>query len=209
MCGRYQLNLDVKTMMKSFKIGKNKVGYFNGGEAFPSNDLPIIYQDQDQVLDIGKWGFELWNSSRLVINARSETVDQKPMFKKYFESQRCLVPISYFYEWKEEEDGSKTKTRIYPYRKENTLLAGIYKYELGDDGKNQLTYTILTGPSSGKMMEIHKRAPISVSNENIGTWLNKESSKSDLEKIIEASKEIQYLFEADERDKGPRQLSLL
>ncbi|WP_224772749.1 SOS response-associated peptidase [Pelagicoccus enzymogenes] len=105
-----------------------------------------------------------------MINARSETVAEKPSFRAAFQRRRCLVPADGFYEWK------KTKGLNQPYFFSMAddsvfLMAGIWETWQGDHNQRFDSYTILTTHANSLMAKYHERMPVILSGESLKTWL--------------------------------------
>ena len=106
MCGRYFLNIELDKLANRYNIKDIPNELLNyQGEIFPSNDAPVVYNDENgRKISLMNWGFRTSYSNNLVINARSETVHKKNLFKESFHTRRCLIPVTGFYEWKKVND---------------------------------------------------------------------------------------------------------
>jgi putative SOS response-associated peptidase YedK len=123
--------------------------------------------------------------SQKLINARSETVQEKISFKSSFEKRRCLIPADVFFEWK--KLGKKTKI---PYR--FTLLegelfsfAGIWEEYETVSGEIQHTFLILTTPPNDLVGEVHDRMPAILRRYQEKKWLDKYSSEEELIRLLQ------------------------
>jgi putative SOS response-associated peptidase YedK len=117
------------------------------------------------------WAKDLSGAGRQ-INARSETVREKPAFRKAFEARRCIVPADGFYEWR--RDG-KVKTPFWFHPTEGKLLrfAGLYETWKDPNTGHQLrTFAILTTPANDVVGPVHDRMPAILSAEDMGAWLS-------------------------------------
>jgi putative SOS response-associated peptidase YedK len=111
-----------------------------------------------------KWGFST-SDGKLIINARSETAEEKPMFKSAMANRRCLIPASGYFEWK--KDG-KHKTKYAFHRSDGMLyLAGCYREEKDSPLP---TFVILTRNAVGDIIDIHDRMPVIVPKDKIDDW---------------------------------------
>lgn len=110
-------------------------------------------------------------------NARSEELEDKPMFRSALEKRRAVVPASGYYEWKT-EDGVKTPHYIHPADGEALFLAGLYEWwrdkTKGDDDPDRwlLSFTILTRDSIGDLGSIHDRMPLFLDPDHADAWLD-------------------------------------
>ncbi len=107
------------------------------------------------------WGYPAVNSGALVINARSESLLQKPMFCEDMMKRRCLIPASGFYEW----DAKKQKAEISVPDLPLIYFAGIYGIHSGME-----RFVIITGASRGEMCRIHDRMPLIIPGDRIEDW---------------------------------------
>lgn len=125
---------------------------------------------------IPSWSKDIAIGNRL-INARGETVAEKPSFRAAFKRRRCLIPASGFYEWQKQ---GKTKQPIYitPTNGGMFALAGLWEQWLGADGSELESCTIVTTTPNELMASIHNRMPVIVAPEDYDTWLASEPNPS-------------------------------
>ena len=113
------------------------------------------------------WGIKPVWSKRMIINAQSETVADKPTFRQAFKSHRCVIPCSGWYEWREEA-GTKKKYLFSHADKQPLYMAGIW-YE----GETPQLVTLTTSPNP-KCAEYHARMPALILLENIDYWFQSQ-----------------------------------
>lgn len=168
MCGRYHFEPgDFEDILSVIKDVEEKL---RAGEMFPTNQAPIIYGEKEA--DFFHWGFPNFRNKRPIINARSETVAEKPMFKKAFHNQRCIVPTSGFYEWDSkdlDEKGRKKKYLFQQPKSKRLFMAGIWR--VFDDVPSFVILTTEANPS----IEIHHRMPLIIPEESMYDWINEEN----------------------------------
>jgi len=123
-----------------------------------------------------KWGLiPYWAKDEKIgykmINARAETIAQKPAFKKAFKSRRCLVAVNGFYEWHRE---GKIKQPYYFKRRDNQLfaIAAIWEYWKSPEDKIIKSCSLITTPACSIMMPIHDRMPAIINPDDYPTWLD-------------------------------------
>ena len=127
MCGRYVVFTDeendelIEIINGINQRYKNEAQQMKTGEIFPTNTVPVITAGSDNHGDLNlfKWGLPNYaKPSAVIINARSETLQEKPTFRRLISAGRCLVPASGFYEWKAAEgaDNSSKKKDKYLIR---------------------------------------------------------------------------------------------
>lgn len=180
MCGRFTLTTSSDVLASEFKVQKTEasrlVARFN---IAPSQPVALVLADAQpgsRKLDHAIWGLiPTWSKDPTIgarlINARSETVLEKPSFKASFLHRRCLIPADGYYEWKKEGAGK----RPYYFRKKSGrpfALAGIWSdWEDGDGGQIR-TCAILTREAEGPVRAIHDRMPVLVEPEARDRWLD-------------------------------------
>ncbi len=158
MCGRFALTIHEPDLMERFNVVSNEKVKPRYNIA-PTQDAAVILSQSPGEISMLKWGLvPHWASDARVgqkmINARAETVDEKPAFKQPFERKRCLVLADSFYEWK------KVGTRKAPYRvmmksAEAFAFAGIW-----DEWHGGLrTFSIITVEPNDLVIPIHNRMP--------------------------------------------------
>lgn len=177
--------MDAKLMARLFNaILADREFNFNK-EIYPSEQAPvIIHNPKESERKIGQmhWGFKTNYSSKLLINARSETIDQKPTFKDSFYNRRLIVPFTDYFEWKGPK-GNKTKYRFSVEEDSPYAFAGIYnKFKIKD--RTQWRYSLITTEPNPKAAEIHNRMPAILTDNNINRWLDPDSEPSVLKKLL-------------------------
>lgn len=178
MCGRYSLSPTERELVDRFQIEEfhdtRIVPRFN---IAPSQDVSVIISiDNQKVLTSCRWGLiPSWvkDLSRMkpIINARAETIAEKPSFKKALISQRCIIPADGFYEWKTVA-GGKTPMRICLKDKQLFGFAGLWETWTSPDGEVIRTCTIITVAANSAVADIHERMPVVLNSEMESTWLN-------------------------------------
>jgi putative SOS response-associated peptidase YedK len=144
----------------------------------PTQMSPIVRQVGDHnSLVLMKWGLvPPWAKDPAIgsqmINARMETVTEKPSFRHAIRYRRCIVPARAFFEWKHE---GKNKIPLCIHRKDNgpMAFAGIWEEWKAPDGSRLDTFAILTTTANKLVVPIHNRMPVILSPDDYPTWLNK------------------------------------
>ena len=171
MCGRYYVAIDADELRD---IGDEVERFVNAygqtlpvktrGEIFPTDVVPV--QTGVNRYEPMKWGFVTYNK-KLIINARSETALEKPMFRRPMLESRCLIPASAYYEWKK-EDGKKIKYAFF-VPGESIFFAGCYRQEAGSQVRN---FVILTRDAVNGLEAFHDRMPVIIPRNLQRTWLH-------------------------------------
>ena len=148
----------------------------------PTQMAPVVRRSDDgRRMDMLRWGLiPSWSKDKNIasklINARGETVAQKPSFRDAYKKRRCLVPVDGFYEWRKEGEAKQ------PYRigfRGGTpfVFAGLWESWTVPDGQEDAgdvieTYTIVTTEANPKIAPIHHRMPVIVDSSDYDLWLN-------------------------------------
>ncbi len=178
MCGRYTLAKTIEDIEELVGDIESDIPLAPRYNIAPQQPILTLFNERKPRLGISQWGLvPHWATdptmgSRL-INARSETVAEKPTFRSALKNQRCLIFADGFFEWKKEPN-QKLKTPMYIRLKSGALFAfaGLYAHWQGADGSELTTATILTTAPNTLVYTIHHRMPVILRREAIDTWLN-------------------------------------
>lgn len=173
LCGRFQMSMDFALLLERYGIKVPEIVINPKAEVFPSGDVPVVLNQGEKKMKILKWGFSPSFAKRLIINARSETIDIKPTFKSAFNSRRCLVPANGFFEW-QKTDGKSIKHRIHLGNDEIFSMAGIYDSFTDKDGSTFEAFTILTTSATEDLKRIHHRMPVILNKSDEDLWLDND-----------------------------------
>ncbi|TVS04077.1 MAG: SOS response-associated peptidase [Rhodobacteraceae bacterium] len=177
MCGRFAITLPDDAMARAFG-------------ARPANDLPpvprfnvcptqpvasIISREGNRHMGPMRWGFlPHWYKTEtdgpLLINARAETIAEKPAFRAAARARRCLIPASGFYEWTKDEEGNRLPWYIQPAEGEMLVFAGVWQVWERDE-RRHVTCAIVTCAASTEIEHIHHRMPVILAPEDWALWL--------------------------------------
>jgi len=172
MCGRYWIDIDEAELRDIAKaaaanaLPEEMSLMKSSGEIFPTDRVPIM--SGVETFQPMQWGFTLeGKKGPPIINAREESVMEKPMFKNAIIRHRCLVPCSGYYEWK--KDGKRKEKHYFHLHGKGTMyLAAIWRMERG---ANLPRFTIITRDAAGHIADIHDRMPVIIPRELVDTWL--------------------------------------
>lgn len=168
MCGRYVLfsdaeMQDIRDIIEEVQRKTN--GEIKTGEIFPTDKAPVLTQQQGVIVPKAiKWGYPGFNGKGVIINARAETVQEKPMFRRSLFTKRCVIPSSGFFEWS--HDGKKQKYRFNLPDTGYLYMAGLYS-----EFDGQPCFVILTTAANSSMIGIHDRMPVVLDRDNRNRWL--------------------------------------
>lgn len=181
MCGRFTLTADPADLEEAFY-------WVNFGNAeitpryniAPTQGVPVVTNSGEDKLDFFTWGLvPFWAKDPSIgsrmINARAETLSEKPSFRNAYKRRRCLILADGFYEW-QLEPGHKSKTPIYIRLQDAKpfAFAGIWENWNSPDGSQILSTTIITTQPNDLIKPIHNRMPVILPPETYSTWLQPE-----------------------------------
>jgi putative SOS response-associated peptidase YedK len=204
MCGRYRLSRHaaVPAIYYAEYEGMDWDARYN---IAPTQDVPVIRQDATAPIrraSLMRWGLvPHWSkdptASARMINARAETVAEKPAFQKSLERRRCLIPADGFYEW-QRNTKSKQPFCFEVGEREPFAFAGLWDRWLAPDGTFLETCTILTTTPNRLLADVHDRMPVILPSENYDLWLD-----PGFRKVAGLREELLKPFDADRMRRFP------
>jgi putative SOS response-associated peptidase YedK len=179
MCGRYSQVLSVEDIEEAFGPvtipGEQLEVNYN---VAPTQQAAVITNRDPRQLQLFEWGLvPFWSkdgkNNAKMINARSETILEKPSFRKPVRERRCLVLADSFYEWKR-EGKSKQPFRIFSPESKLTVFAGIWEYWRDKESdREKLSFSILTTAPNAEMSPVHDRMPVVLAKAELQqAWLD-------------------------------------
>lgn len=180
MCGRFAITLPPEAMANLFNATlANDLPPVPNYNVCPTTDIAVIdSRDGTRIARPMRWGFiPHWykkpNDGPLLINARAETIAEKPAFRAACRERRCLIPCDGFYEWHRPDGGDKQPWFIQPAEAGPMVFAGIWQ-TWKVDNQELNTCAIVTTEASGKMARIHHRIPVILQRESWAKWLGED-----------------------------------
>lgn len=185
MCGRFTLTLDPAQLREAFPwlfISDDLKPRFN---IAPTQPVAVIPNTNESILEQYIWGLiPSWSKdpsigSRL-INARAETLAEKPAFRSSFKRRRCLILADGFFEWRLDANG-KSKTPYYISMKSRKVfgMAGLWDLWRNPEGSEIRSCTIITTSPNELILPLHNRMPVILSPEKYPDWLEPNDKASD------------------------------
>ena len=172
MCGRFTLTTEIKELREHF-AAVNNIDYLSGYNISPSREIPVIRLENEQnELALCQWGLiPHWSkqSGYKAINARAETLKEKPFFRDAFRKRRCLIPANGFYEWKK-NNGDKQAWYFFLKDKPLFAFAGLWEFRQGQEGRVE-SCAIITTSANTTVQPVHDRMPVILGQENYTDWL--------------------------------------
>lgn len=184
MCTRYFMDdaprqlADIIMTARNSRLTNKMINKFSRplvtvGEVRPTDIVPVIAPNTkgERAIYPMRWGFQNPHHNSILFNARTETAGTKPTFQEAWQSHRCVIPASYYFEWQhfKSPDGKEktgAKYAIQPYDSEFTWLCGLYRIEDGIP-----YFVILTREPGPHLAEIHDRMPLILPPERINEWI--------------------------------------
>ena len=186
MCGRFTLFADFQEIIDRFDIEAaiQEELYTPSYNVAPSHSvLSVINDGRVNRLGFLKWGLiPSWAKDEKIgfnlINARGETIMEKPSFREAYKKRRCLVIADGFYEWKRHEDKTKTPMRIKLKSEGLFAMAGLWERWKSPNGQIVYSCTVITTEPNELMSTIHDRMPVIFKPEDEKIWLDHTISDS-------------------------------
>jgi len=176
MCGRFTIFADPDRLAERFQAALPADGLQPRYNAAPTQYLPVILNDGPPAIQLLQWGLvPFWAKDPSIgsrmINARAETLAEKPAFRAALKKRRCLVLADGFYEWQKTPTG-KQPMRITLASGEPFAMAGLWETWDAPDGSLLRTFTIVTGEPNELVAAIHNRMPTILLPEHEALWLD-------------------------------------
>jgi putative SOS response-associated peptidase YedK len=185
MCGRYRLARRKEILAEFFDAGDD-VDWAPRYNVAPGQDVPVIRQDATRpvrAVSLMRWGLIPWwakdpKAGYKMINARAESVAEKPAFREPLQSRRCLIPADGFYEWAKE---GKTKSPYCFAHADDSVFAfaGLWDHWKNPSGEELSTCSIITTSANALVSGIHDRMPVILEPENYDLWLDPGFAKTE------------------------------
>jgi putative SOS response-associated peptidase YedK len=177
MCGRFTLE-PTASFYERFEITNRLDAITARYNIAPGQRVPVVIAHSPNQVVLMRWGLiPHWakdeKSSYKMINARIETLTQKPSYRGLLARNRCLVPASGYYEWKAEERGNtKIPYYIHPSSGSFVAFAGLFDSWTNPKGEELQTFTIVTKDADEEMARLHNRMPVVLAREDEQAWLD-------------------------------------
>ncbi|MDQ6834734.1 MAG: SOS response-associated peptidase [Actinomycetota bacterium] len=191
MCGRYTLTApDPATIRSRFAVGES-VEVRQRFNVAPGDDVLAVTTDRDGASrgELLRWGLvPSWakrpDTGLKMINARLETVSERPAYRRAFDRFRCLIIADGFYEWQAATSGPKQPFHITRDDRGLFAFAGLWSIWHGPDGAKLRTCTILTTAANSALAGLHDRMPVILAPEAESEWLDAGTPAERLHHIL-------------------------
>jgi len=193
MCGRFTNNAKAKDIEKEFKVGKLNPKIFSDRyNIAPSQEIAAVLETGgERIVSNLKWGLiPHWSKddsfASKLINARAETIAEKPSFRDAFKHARCIIPATGFYEWDKKSKGVKQPYYFYLKEKDVFGFAGLWsEWTDKESGEVIETCTIITTEANKVLEPVHDRMPVILKEKDYDDWLDEKEDNTDyLQKFL-------------------------
>jgi putative SOS response-associated peptidase YedK len=197
MCGLYSLAKSPRETKAWFKYQEDE-DFPPRAHVAPGQPIGVVRMENGQRhFALVRWGFiPSWvkevKPGKPLINARGETVMEKPSFKNAMRRRRCLVPADGYYEWSGAE-GRKVPFFVQAADKGLFALAGLWEHWMGADGSELETAVLMTIAPNAELATIHDRMPVIIAPEDYETWLTGEAE--DAARLIRPAPDGSFVME--------------
>jgi putative SOS response-associated peptidase YedK len=181
MCGRYTFQ-PTEAFYERFQIANHLDSLMARYNIAPGQMVPVVIADGPRRVMLMRWGLiPHWakdeQTAYKMINARVETLTQRPAFRGLLSHNRCLVPASGYYEW-QGEGREKTPYYIHPQDQQYIAFAGLYDVWQPANGEHLYTFTIITTDADEYMAKLHNRMPVILARALEEAWLDPALTKA-------------------------------
>ena len=190
MCGRFTLTLDPGELQELLGLGPFAHIVQPRYNIAPSQPIPIVKDARERSVELYKWGLvPFWADDPRIgyrmINARSETAQEKPSFRAAFKYRRCLILADGFFEWQAGQKGVSKTPYLFKLKNDGPFtFAGLYEHWQAPDGGELHTCTILTCEPNQLVGKVHNRMPVMLGEEARWKWLAPEADARDLMELM-------------------------
>ena len=193
MCGRFTLTVDPNTLLSVLELNSIPVEVEPRYNIAPSQSIAVVTDEAKRDVELMKWGLiPSWAKDPAIanqlINARSETVAEKPSFRAAFAKRRCLVLADGFYEW-ERQEGKKKKGAPPNYFQlkdgDPFAIAGLWEmWYPAPNSDPLLTCTLITTTANDVVSPIHDRSPVILTGARMWAWLDPTATPAQLQDLL-------------------------
>ena len=197
MCGRFTITLEPAAWQEEFDLHTITVDWKINYNTAPTQMVPVVIDEQSRTVEMMRWGLiPFWAKDETIgsrlINARAETLAEKPSFRAAFQQRRCLILADGFYEWQKGSTAKAPKVPYYFHLRDHKpfFFAGLWEsWRPSKDAPPVHSCTIITTTPNSLVGEMHNRMPVILDKSTCWAWL--------LEKDAAALAELLVPYPAD------------
>lgn len=189
MCGRFTLTLDPGELQQELDLSQELGTWQPRFNIAPTQPVAVVNDASQRRMVQFRWGLiPAWAKDpeigNRMINARSETLQEKPAFKRLFAQRRCLILADGFYEWAPGKTGGKTPFYFYMPGRQAFTFAGLWDSWKSPEGNDVFSCTIITCAANETIAPFHERMPVILPAEGRWVWLDPAAKASDLQRWL-------------------------
>lgn len=191
MCGRFTLTLDPGELQEALELGPFLQLYQPRYNIAPTQPVALVRDPETRAIELFRWGLvPSWakdiSIGNQMINARGESVHEKPSFRSAFKSRRCLILADGFFEWSQTSSGQgKTPYYFQVEGGQAITFAGLYETWRSPEGDELPTCTIITCQANELVARYHQRMPVILPQELRWAWLSQEKDQAALRAMLQ------------------------
>ena len=189
MCGRYVRKSGAQEIARAFAAIDSGVPLSQNFNISPTSDVFVLRSYSDAVrLDVMSWGLvPVWakdvSRAASLINARSESVAEKPSFRNLISRHRCVMPMNAYYEWKPMKVAGKAMKQPFAFipgkdsgydHESHFAVASLWSTWRDGEGKELTTCVALTTEANQRVSQVHNRMPVLLTKDGVKQWLSEE-----------------------------------
>lgn len=202
MCGRFSLTTEEQQLNEFFRLAGGSEPYVPRYNGAPTQNMAVITASEPHRLQNFRWGLVPFWSKELprstpVINARAESLTEKPMFRQAFIKRRCLIPADGFYEWS--RNGGKQPFRFVMSDAKPFAMAGLWDEWTHEPGKVIRSFAIITTGPNALMEPIHNRMPVILPKEAYDEWLNGDNENNVIEMLKPFPESLMKVYQVSDK----------
>lgn len=178
MCGRFTITLPASILQEELGLGEMPEEWKLRFNVAPTQPIPVVRDEKTRKVEYMYWGLiPSWakdiSIGQKLINARSETLTEKPSFRNAFQRRRCLILADGFYEWRRPAGKTGPAIPFYFRRKDKRpfTFAGLWEYWTSCGGDELFSTTIITCQANALIAEIHPRMPVILPEDDFWDWI--------------------------------------
>jgi putative SOS response-associated peptidase YedK len=185
MCGRFAQNLPPDELRKTFVTRNPLLNQKPSWNVAPTQGALVVRWNRktdERSLDQLRWGLvPMWATDLSIgsrqINARAETLGERPAYRDAYAKRRCLVPVTAFYEWRTLESGAKQAYAIGAPDGSPLVLGGLWERWRDKAGEITRSFTIVTVPANEQIKPLHERMPLILEQKDWSAWLGETAGE--------------------------------
>ena len=183
MCYRFVRESNIAEIAREFDVDEIEEDISPSFNVSPTHNVPALINDGVRRIEVLRWGLippwaENISIGNKLLNARGETITEKPSFRLAFKKRRCLIPATGYYEWKRE---GSNKTPMFIHLKDEKIfgIAGLWERWTSPSGEQINSFTIITIAANDWLKPVNDRMPVIIPKDQVALWLDSTGRSED------------------------------